>query len=90
MAHVRQYEHTYVQTSKGMRCKYCGLTKPMPVLHIRCEWCKELFDWHPRLCYLAKKGVKRTCSQTCLAKLRNWERDHAKSKHEEKEQKWES
>jgi hypothetical protein len=54
----------------------------LPVLRIRCEWCKLLFYWHPRVSDLSRKGVRRTCDQTCNAKLHQWEKSrHSRSIH---------
>ena len=72
MGRIPQHEHRYVQYPDAMRCCVCGRRWPLPVLHIRCEFCKELFDWHPRIGNIRRHGVKRTCSPGCAGRLNTW------------------
>lgn len=75
MGSIGKHEHHYIQYPDGMRCCVCGRRKPLPVLHIRCEFCKELFDWHPRIGNIRRGGVKRTCSPRCEGRLNTWKND---------------
>jgi hypothetical protein len=49
----------------------------IPTLHLRCEWCKALFDWTPRWPRIAKQ-MRRTCSERCANRLTSWERDRGR------------
>jgi hypothetical protein len=41
--------------------------QPVPILTLRCEWCKGLFEWHPRSPKEAVK-IRRFCSSYCAVR----------------------
>jgi hypothetical protein len=50
--------------------------KPIPVLSLRCEWCKELFRWHPISPSRALDNLMpRTCGNKCKGRLQGYEND---------------
>lgn len=45
-----------------------------PLLRLRCEWCKRLFEWKPVSAdRVARAGLRRTCGRQCAALLKVWE-----------------
>jgi len=48
----------------------------LPMLRIRCEWCKLLFSWHPQMVDLCRKGIRRCCGPACSARLIVWEKSN--------------
>lgn len=47
--------------------------KPLAPLRLRCQWCKELFDWKPQSTEHVLKHLRRTCSFRCQSGLAIWE-----------------
>lgn len=74
MTRCKGGDHRFMQRDDGMRCFFCGLRKPCPIIHVRCSWCKELFPWMPRVSQLVL-GIKRCCTPHCEARLKSWERE---------------
>jgi hypothetical protein len=57
---------------------YCRL----PVLNLRCEWCKQLFQWKPKNTHQVLNQYRCTCGEKCKGRLASWEFEKAKGKHE--------
>lgn len=73
--------HVYKQTKRGPRCVICGYAGPrlpIPVLTVRCEWCKGLFEWSPKRIGQMELGPKRACSADCRSSLADWEKHNQK------------
>jgi hypothetical protein len=50
--------------------------KPIPVVTLRCEWCKELFQWNPINSQRAfDRLMPRTCGNKCKGRLQGYEND---------------
>lgn len=53
--------------------KYGKRPKPVPVLNLRCEWCKRLFAWKtPRMGSYLPGNLRRFCSNGCGGKWDSW------------------
>ena len=68
------HAHTWTGTDGRSVCKVCGEHRPKLALRLRCEWCKELFDWNPRSVYaLIPSKIRRTCGLRCGGALHSYE-----------------
>lgn len=63
---IAEFDAQMQQRSKAGRKKL-----PVPILALRCEWCKLLFQWTPPKISLIDRFAK-TCSLECRARLRSW------------------
>ena len=71
---MKEHTHIWTSTDGRGRCTVCGILRPKLVVHIRCEWCKELFTWKPRNAeMLERQGVRRTCGDRCRNALHSFE-----------------
>jgi hypothetical protein len=71
---METHTHIWTSTDGRGRCRVCGERRPKIVLRLRCEWCKELFDWEPRSVYaLVPTNIRRTCCKRCESALHVYE-----------------
>jgi hypothetical protein len=50
------------------------MAREFPLLHLRCSWCKNLFDWQMKSSSrILQVGVPRTCGVRCKGSLASYE-----------------